>query len=241
MNEVSGYSNRSLGVDYDSNVISMGYDSIGFAFNYGKNGSGSYKKKTSEVSIDLTNIAKVFLTAYAEYIQGVGNTDYDYSKGRVSQGKKLYTPNSNDKFIIAGSTDINTGDEDLLAGFYDAMFNIICTHGWVKNDQVDDSSYLQEQMKNGTMFISSISSDGFYYQGNYNTDNYIVEVPDQEAIAQAEAKYNSEKAKIQSKEDTLDVKMKNLDTEISSLTTEYDTTKSIINKAIEKSFKRYDA
>ena len=37
------------------------------------------------------------------------------------------------------------------------------------------------------------------------------------------------------------MKMKNLDTEISSLTTEYDTTKSVISKSIEKSFKRYDA
>ena len=47
--------------------------------------------------------------------------------------------------------------------------------------------------------------------------------------------------KIQNKEETIDMKMKNLDTEISSLTTEYDTTKGIITKAIEKSFKRYDA
>ena len=35
--------------------------------------------------------------------------------------------------------------------------------------------------------------------------------------------------------------MKNLDTEISALTQEYDTTKSVISKSIEKSFKRYDA
>ena len=37
------------------------------------------------------------------------------------------------------------------------------------------------------------------------------------------------------------MKMKNLDTEISSLTTEYESTKQIISKAIEKSFKRYEA
>ena len=49
------------------------------------------------------------------------------------------------------------------------------------------------------------------------------------------------KAMIENKEQTIDLKMKNLDTEISSLTTEYDTTKSIISKAIEKGFKRYEA
>ena len=37
------------------------------------------------------------------------------------------------------------------------------------------------------------------------------------------------------------MKMKNLDTEISALTTEYDTVKSVIDKNIEKTFKRYNA
>ena len=67
------------------------------------------------------------------------------------------------------------------------------------------------------------------------------EVADEEAIAKAEAKYNTEKTRIENKEQTIDLKMKNLDTEISSLTTEYDTTKGIISKAIEKGFKRYEA
>ena len=96
-------------------------------------------------------------------------------------------------------------------------------------------------MKSGLIYISSIGDDGYYYQGNYSTDKYISEVKDDEAIAKAEAKYNTEKTKIENKEDTIDMKMKNLDTEISSLTTEYDTTKSVISKSIEKSFKRYDA
>lgn len=207
---------------------------------YTRCGDGGNGGQYHAAAVNLNQIAKVFLTAFSEYLQGVGNTNYAYNKGSVSRAR-LYNPNDNDKFVIADISELNTGDQNLIAGFYDAMFNVICTHGWVKNEQISDSAYLQEQMKNGTVFISAISNDGFFYQGNYNTDNYIVEVPDQEAIAQAEAKYNSEKAKIQSKEDTLDVKMKNLDTEISSLTTEYDTTKNIINKAVEKSFKRYDA
>ena len=91
------------------------------------------------------------------------------------------------------------------------------------------------------VYISSISDDGYYYQGNYATDKNISEVPDEEAIAKAEAKYNTEKNKIENKEQKIDMKMKSLDTEIASLTTEYDTTKSVISKNIEKSFKRYDA
>jgi hypothetical protein len=121
------------------------------------------------------------------------------------------------------------------------MFNNICLNGWVENDQIDDADYMTELLKSGMAYISSISDDGYYYQGNYSTDTYITEVTDDEAIAKAEAKYNTEKAKIENKEDTIDLKMKNLDTEISSLTTEYESTKQVITKSIEKSFKRYDA
>lgn len=96
-------------------------------------------------------------------------------------------------------------------------------------------------LKNGAMYISTLSDDGFYYQGNYSTNTYIKEVTDEEAIAQAEQKYNREKNKINYKENILDLKMKNLDTEISALSTEYDTIKSVISKNIEKAFKRYNA
>jgi hypothetical protein len=100
---------------------------------------------------------------------------------------------------------------------------------------------MQELLKTGLAFISSMSDDGFYYQGNYATDRTILEVTDTDAIAQAQAKYNREKAHIEYKEDRIDLKMKNLDTEMSSLTTEYDTTKQLITKTVEKSFKRYEA
>ena len=96
-------------------------------------------------------------------------------------------------------------------------------------------------LQSGKLYISKIKDDGYYYQANYATDSYIKEIADETYIAQAEAKYNTQKEKLNSKEETLDLKMKNLDTEISSLTTEYDTVKNTISKNIEKSFKRYNA
>ena len=92
-------------------------------------------------------------------------------------------------------------------------------------------------LQNGMLFISKAKDDGYYYQGNYATDPYIKEISDDTLVAQAEAKYTTEKAKLNSKEETLDMKMKNLDTEISSLTTEYDTVKNTISKNIENSCK----
>ncbi|MBO6180237.1 hypothetical protein J6O86_00950, partial [bacterium] len=120
-------------------------------------------------------------------------------------------------------------------------FNRICISGWTENENIESVEYMQELMKSGAVYISSINNDGNYYQSGYSTDTYIAEVADLEGVAQAEAKYNAAKAKIENKENTIDMKMKNLDTEISSLTTEYDAVKGIISKTVEKSFKRYDA
>ena len=192
------------------------------------------------IAFNLNNIAKVFLTAFKEYLVGIENSPYSYNIGKLADAN-LYTPVSSDIFQILAPTDVTDGTENLVAGFYDALFNRICIGGWTENDNITDAEYMQELLKNGSVYISSIDNDGSYYQSNYATDTYISEVPDTEGIAKAEAKYNSQKAKLENKENTIDMKMKNLDTEISSLTTEYDTMKNVISKTIEKSFKRYEA
>lgn len=192
------------------------------------------------ISFNLDNITHVFLTAFVEYLNGIENSKYRYEQG-LKADASLYEPNENDIFHIKAPTDVNDGTDNLVAGFYDALFNKICTNGWTQNENIESIEYMQELLKTGAVFISSINNDGNYYQSSYSTDTYIAEVTDTEGIAQAEARYNAAKAKIEHKENTIDMKMKNLDTEISSLSTEYDTMKNVISKAIEKSFKRYDA
>ena len=192
------------------------------------------------IAFNLNNITQVFLTAFVEYLQGVENSSYSYNVGLLADAS-LYEPNDNDIFHIKAPTDVVDGTDNLYAGFYDSLFNKICTNGWTQNENIEKNEYMQELLKTGAVFISSISNDGNYYQNSYSTDTYIAEVTDIDGIAQAEAKYNAAKAKIEHKENTIDMKMKNLDTEISSLTTEYDTMKNVISKTIEKSFKRYDA
>lgn len=228
---------------YKESVDKAALNTLGITYTYDYDHAGFHADRNdrSQVSINLNNVAKVFLTAFVEFQEGIENSTYDYSMGSLGD-KNLYDPDRDDfTFTVSADTDIDSGDENLDVYFYDALFNMICTSGWTENDQIDNAEYMQEMLKSGMVYISSISDDGFYYQGNYATDSYIREVTDDEAIARAQAKYNTEKAKIQNKEDTIDLKMKNLDTEISSLTQEYDTTKSVISKSIEKSFKRYDA
>lgn len=230
--------NKHHGGQWDS-VKSNANNYLGFT--YHAKSDGNDRHDHADIAINLNNIAKVFLTAFVEYQQGVENSTYDYTIGKLTD-KSLYNPDRDDfQFTIVSDAEVDSDDEALDVYFYDALFNMICTSGWTENDQINDAEYMQEMLKSGMVYISSIRDDGHYYQGNYATDSYIREVTDDEAVARAQAKYNTEKAKIENKEDTIDLKMKNLDTEISALTQEYDTTKSVISKSIEKSFKRYDA
>ena len=226
------------GTTHDT-VANNAFSSVGAYVSYcGDAGNG---KNKHSVSINLNTLAQVFLTAFVEYQEGIENSTYSYNRG--SKGSSvLYDPEHSDfKFTIATQTEVESDEDNLYANFYDALFNQICTKGWTENAQIENVDYMTDLFKNGLAFISSIAEDGYYYQGSYSTDRAILEVSDDNAIAVAEAKYNTEKTKIENKEDTIDMKMKNLDTEISSLTTEYESTKQIVTKAIEKSFKRYEA
>lgn len=243
MAEVGTQLNWHCDRGYDTDIEKSAKDYIGFVYSAdaNKHHGDDGHRASSEVAISLTNLTEVFMTAFVQYQQGLEGSGYSYNKGKVTDAN-LYDDKVNSyTFTVVNGTEVTDENESLEAGFYDALFNKICMNGWAENDMIDDTSYLQEMMKSGMVYLSSISTDGNYYQGSYSTDTNISEVADTEAIAQAEAKYNTEKAKIENKEDTIDLKMKNLDTEISSLTTEYDSTKQIITKSIEKSFKRYDA
>ena len=201
------------------------------------------KGRNTIASINLNNIVSAYLTYFVDKMNGIdavgsdGRDQYYVNTGLLSSSRLV-----DDQYEFTIYTGTEIVDSDLqLAAFYDTIFNQICASGWTENNEITDTAYLQKMLQSGMLFISKSKDDGYYYQGNYATDSYIKEITDESAIAEAEAKYNTEKAKLNSKEETLDLKMKNLDTEISSLTTEYDTVKNTISKNIEKSFKRYNA
>ena len=203
--------------------------------------SGNWNK------VDIGNIAIAYLTYFADFINGVSETDC--YNNQILEAKKGFRyeckladsyPDNTIDYVWKTGVEVSSDDSG-QAQFYDALFNQLCLNGWVENDNVKDNDYLQKMLENGMMYITRVKDDGYYYQGNYATDTYINVVADERRIAAAEAKYNTEKAKLNAKEQTIDMKMKNLDTEISSLTTEYDTIKNTISKNIEKCFKRYSA
>lgn len=217
----------------DDSADTIGINGI---YNHDNDGKSDDDSCMSMATINISNMFKAYLTYFAQYMEGIGDSAYKV-ENKASTSNLI-----DDMFTFNIVTSVDTsGDNLLIAAFWDTLFNQICTKGWVENANVNDQDYLQESLKNGNMYISNLADDGFYYQGNYATHTYIKEITDEEGIAQAEARYNREKNKINYKENILDMKMKNLDTEISSLSTEYDTVKSLISKNIEKVFKRYNA
>ncbi len=196
-------------------------------------------------ALDLTNFTKAWFTYFMQALAGfaspeanswniIWRADVADQKFADAQSLKGY------KFQFATTTV--SDNEALIANFYDTLFNQICANGWTENNQVaEDSSYLKEMLQTGMMYVTSMSDDYYYYQNNYATNTFIKEVSDDAAIAAAESKYRTEKARINAKEQEIDLKMKNLDTEISSLETEYEAVKKVIEGNVSKSFTRYDS
>lgn len=236
----------SSGVEnYDPNVVINGKNYVGFVYAASNKGRDDDGNDHCTGGINLNNIAKAFLTYFVKYMDGVSNKGPDgkekyYVTAGSLEENRLATDDYLFEYTIKTGSEVSSDDLG-QATFYDALFNQICSNGWTENNNIDDNEYLQEMLQSGMLYISKMKDDGYYYQANYATDSYIKEISDDTAIAQAEAKYTTEKAKLNAKEETLDLKMKNLDTEISSLSTEYDTVKNTISKNIEKSFKRYNA
>lgn len=211
-----------------------GYIGYCLRFNCGRGSDDD--SDISCVSMNLSSMMKAYLTFFTQKMQGLANSPYYV-------GTQLETSNLVDEstlYTINASSQV-TEDELKMINFYDALLNQLCTRGWAENEQIDDNTYLQEMFQNGMMFLTKVKDDGFYYQGNYATDSYIKTVDDETKIAQAAAKYETQKQRLSSKENSLDLKIKNLDTEISALTTEYESVKGTITKNIERTFKRYNA
>lgn len=195
-------------------------------------------KGTNDVTaVNISNMLKSYLTYFAISMEGYG---YGVSVDAGSSANSSYiTDDVSYNFIIKNDSAM-TEQDALSADFYNMLYNQLCMNGAstdkMKRQQVTDSEYLNNALKNGQLFISSLNNDGYFYQGHYTLNGHVAEVTDDDAVARAEAEYNVKKSRLNTKEQTLELKMKNIDTELSALTTEYDTVKNLISKNVEKVF-----
>lgn len=205
-------------------------------------GNAKGNKHNDSIAINLSNMMAAFLTYFELSLNGYNS---NYNVGATTSTSYYVTDDPYYNYLIGddeeGASDISMADTTLAmrTDFYMQLYNNICINGWTRNDGVEDEKYLDNALKNGTYFITSLNNDGYFYQGRYNESDCIVEITDTDAIAQAEAEFNTAKVKLTYKEDQIDLNMKNLDTEISSLTTEYDSVKNLISKNVEKVFSMF--
>lgn len=210
-------------------------------------------------AISLSSLAESFLTLYASAQNGFeayGNNDIPYYITDSAKDSFYVTDDQSYLYAVQVSPDKNDAVDMYNAEYYSIMFNSLCRNGWYENIYINDEDYLQNAMKNGQLFVTSLNEDdGYCYQHRYNNSTVsdpnlissgssagtIMEITDEDAVTQAELDYEIAKSKINYKEEELELDMKNLDLEISSLTTEYDSVKSMITKNVEKTFTMFQS
>ena len=188
-------------------------------------------------AVNISNMLKSFLTYFA--ISQVGY-EYGVSVDAGSSANSSYITDDVSYNFVVKNDNAMTEQDALNADFYNMLYNQLCMNGAstdkMKRQQVTDPDYLNNALKNGQLFISSLNNDGYFYQGHYTLNGHVAEVTDEDAVARAEAEYNVKKSQLNTKEESLELKLKNIDTELSALTTEYDTVKNLISKNVEKVF-----
>ena len=189
-------------------------------------------------AFSLTNLAKCFLTNFAIAIDGFNS---EYNIEYESAKKSYYVTNDSSYYFLLKNEAALTDRAMLNADFYNILYNQLATNGAISDSNVrdlytTDKISMQNAVKNGNLYISTLHDDGYYYQGAYTLSGHVTEVTDDDAIARAEIEYTTQKTKLNTKEESLELQMKNLDMEISALTTEFDTVKNLISKGVEKVF-----
>ena len=189
--------------------------------------------------MNLSNLTEMFLTNYAIALDGY---DSGYYIGKTTSSSNYVTNDYNYVYVLKNHSSLYDEKDLMVADFINVLYNNICAYGWTRSTgNIDDNEFLQNSLKNGRYFISSLNSDLYYYQDHYTRNGCVGEVTDEDAITRAEAEYTAQKSKLNYKEETLDIELQQLDLEISSLTTEYDTVKSMISKNVEKIFTMFSS
>lgn len=216
-------------------------------------------KDDDTYSIDVSQVIGTLLTAFDEYCaqnfggEALGNIGSDSTtrgevggtgetNGNPSVSTTTYTTNTT--YVTDSTNDANKNDvaDDYEANYYVNLYYAIDGYGWTENDSLSDKTYFQNAILQGNVTLRQLQTDGTWDpESTGSFDSNISAESDKDAIAKAEAEYDSEKDQIEYKEKEIDLQMTNLDAERSALTTEMDSVKSIIDKNITQSFKMFQS
>ena len=223
-----------------ANVISMGKDVLDDNKNLNLSYNNSYQNaiKNNRIgkdedghftAVSLSNIMSAFLTYFGNYTMAKAGGATNFEVAKTVDMSSYVTENYSYTFVGQSADGVLT-EEEKIADFYDQLYNNICAHGWREDDSVSNPENLVASIKNGRYSLSALHDDGYFYQTNYLSLDYLTEVVDEDAIARAEADYTRKKAEITSKENEIDVKSKKLDAEIAALTQEMNSVQNLIQE-----------
>lgn len=140
-------------------------------------------------------------------------------------------------FVDVNKNNISDAYE---AVFYLNLYDAVNSFGWQTTDNVDNQSYLQNMVTNGSIALKQLQNGGSWTSVSSSDSNTpLSSESDDDAGNEAEAKYKAENDKINYKEKQMDLKMNDLDTERSAIETEIDSVQKIIDKNIERGFKMF--
>lgn len=131
--------------------------------------------------------------------------------------------------------------------YYTNMYNEMTRNGGYSETNstiMNDSQWLYQNLKSGNIYLASkeYTEDTSTLASRYDfrSDDYNLTVEsDSSYIAIAESEYTTAMSEINGKEKRLDMELSNNDTEYSSVQNEIESTKKVMDKNIESSFKLF--
>ena len=181
------------------------------------------------------------------------NTEYAEWEAQYNQAV------ANQKTTSDTNQQIFTADIEGQIKFYDALFSSIVDKGWVYNNQVSDSDYLNQCLQNNIFTITTVTTSleydssktvsenkttydfTFWWDNSYeesiasNFDHMIL-MNDENAEEEALAEFEREKSIISQKEARIDRKMEELQTELAANKQMLEGIQKVKNDNIERNF-----
>lgn len=221
-------------------------------------GNASIKKKDDTIYVNahglISSILRNFSGGFDE-----NNSKFDYTRSAKSstntdyqnyltKKKALDDAKAEYKKTDSEYASVLTSSEEQQIKFYDEMFQAIALQGWTYDENIEDSTYLNEMLQNNQFLISTL--------GHYNTtdsngktvskltldsstanDCYNLFLVNDSAIqSEALAEYEYEKSIINEKEQRVDRRMKNLETEQAAIQKMIEGRENIRDENGERNF-----
>lgn len=136
------------------------------------------------------------------------------------------------------------GADGRVMEFFDAIFERVSENGWVSDNKVNNSIYVNNKLQNNDYFVTVCQAKdtprGYRYSNKMaESVTKIYSVYDDNAVNLALSEYETDKKAIQYKEDQIDIIMEKLETEQEAITTTLESIKRVRDDNIKKKFKMF--